>query len=77
MTNSNTNNKSLSRISSGDYKRTQQEVSAELLSYLYKLQIVCATNNKPYPKIHVLSMSAPCIHHEVDMLLTYSLTSSF
>ena len=28
-----------------DYKRTQQGVSAELLSYLYKLQIVCATNN--------------------------------
>ena len=26
----------------GDYKRTQQGVSAELLSYLYKLQIVHA-----------------------------------
>ena len=44
-TNSDTINKSLSRVSSGDYKRTQQEVSAELLSYLYKLQMVCATNN--------------------------------
>ena len=44
-TNSDTINKSLSRVSSRDYKRTQQEVSAELLSYLYKLQMVCATNN--------------------------------
>jgi len=43
MTNSNTSNKSLSRISSGDHKRTQQGVSAELLSYLYKLHMVCAT----------------------------------
>ena len=44
-TNSDTINKSLSWVSSGDYKRTRQEVSAELLSYLYKLQMVCATNN--------------------------------
>ena len=44
-TNSDTINKSLSRVSSGDYKRTRQEVSAELLFYLYKLQMVCATNN--------------------------------
>ena len=28
-----------------DHKRTQQEVSTELLSYLYKLQMVYATNN--------------------------------
>ena len=45
MTNSNTNNKSVSKISSGGHKRTQQRVSAKLLSYLYKLQIVHATNN--------------------------------
>jgi len=33
-------------LKSGYYhKRTQQEVSAELLSYLYKLQMVHATNN--------------------------------
>jgi len=42
-TNSNTSNKSLSRISSGDHKRTQQGVSTELLPYLYKLHMVCAT----------------------------------
>ena len=29
----------------GDHKRTQQGVSSELLPYLYKLQMVCATNN--------------------------------
>jgi len=43
MTNSNKSNKSLSRISSGDYKRTQQGVSAKLLLYLYKLYMVHAT----------------------------------
>jgi len=41
--NSNTSNKSLSRILSRDHKRTQQEVSAELLLYLYKLHMVHAT----------------------------------
>ena len=45
MTNSNTSNKSLSRISSRDHKRTRQGVPAVLLSYLYKLHLVCATNN--------------------------------
>jgi len=41
--NNNTSNKSLSRISSGDHKRTQQRVSAELLFYVYKLHMVHAT----------------------------------
>jgi len=31
------------------YKRTQQGVSAELLSYLYKLQVVCANTNLTLP----------------------------
>ena len=44
-TNSNTASKSLNRISSGNYKRTQQEVSAVLLLYLYKVHMVHATNN--------------------------------
>jgi len=44
-TNNNTSNKSLSRISSGDHKRTQQGVSAELLPYLYYYMMVHATNN--------------------------------
>ena len=43
MTNNNTSNKFLSRISSGDYRRTQQGVFAELLPYLYKLHMVHAT----------------------------------
>jgi len=29
----------------GNYKRTWQEVSAKLLFYLYKLQVVCTINN--------------------------------
>ena len=52
--NSNTSNKSLSRISSGDHKRTQQGVFARLLPYLYKLHIVCATNNYSYPNVHAV-----------------------
>ena len=44
-TNSNISNKSLNRISSGDHKKTQQEVSTVLESYLYKLHLVHATNN--------------------------------
>ena len=62
--------KSLSRISSGDHKRTQQGVSARLLLYLYKLHMGHATNNYSCLNIHVSSISAPCIHYEVAMLLT-------
>ena len=36
--------KSLSRISSRDYKRTQQGVSNVLLFYLYYKYMVCANN---------------------------------
>ena len=32
-----------------DYKRTQQGVSAKLLPYLYKLQVVCANTNLTLP----------------------------
>jgi len=75
-TNNNTSNKSLNRISSGNHKRTRQEVSTELLSYLYKLHMVHTTNNYSCPNVHVLSMSAPCIHHEVVIQLICSLMSS-
>ena len=60
-TNSNTSNKSLSRISSGNHKRTRQGVSTKLLPYLYKLHMVCATNNYSCPNVHVLSISIPCV----------------
>jgi len=43
-TNSNMISKFLSRILSRDHKRTQQGVFAELLPYLYKLQMVYANN---------------------------------
>jgi len=76
ITNSNTNNKSLNKISSEDYKRTQQGVSAGLLLYLYKLHMVHAMNNYFCPNVHVLSMNAPCIHHEVAMQVIYSLVLS-
>ena len=76
MTDSNTSNKSLSKISSKNHKRTQQRVSAELLPYLYKLHMVHATNNYSCTNVHVSSMSTPCIHHEVAIQLTHSLMSS-
>jgi len=41
---SNTMSKSLSRISSGNYKKTQQRVPNILLPYLYKVLMVCANN---------------------------------
>jgi len=44
MTNSSITSKSLSRISSRNHKRTQQEVSDILLSYLYYRYIVHANN---------------------------------
>ena len=79
MTNSNTSNKSLSRISSGDHKRTQQGVPIVLLPYLYyymwpmlQLYFYCAF----YSKVHVSSMSTPCVHYVVAMWLTCSLTLS-
>ena len=67
MTNSNTSNKSLSKISSRDHKKTWQGVSAGLLPYLYKLHMVHATNNYSCPNIHALSMSTPCVYHKIAM----------
>ena len=75
ITNSNTSNKSLSRISSGDYKRTRQEVSAGLLPYLYKLHMVYAMNNYFCPNVHVLSISALCIYYEVAIINFIQLVS--
>ena len=48
-----------------NHKRTQQGVSAELLSYLYKLHIVCATNNYSCSNVYILSMSVLYVHYEV------------
>jgi len=64
MTNSNTNNKSLNRILSEDHKRTWQEVSTELLPYLYKLYMVHVKNNYSCPNIHASSMSVPYIYYK-------------
>ena len=67
MTNSNTSNKSLSRISSGDHKRTQQRVPTILLFYLYKLHMVHVTNNYFCPNVHASSMSIPYIYYKIAM----------
>ena len=60
-TNSNTSNKSLSRISSGNHKRTQQGVPAILLPYLYKLHVVYATLLLHMPIL--MSMHCPYVYH--------------
>ena len=75
-TNSNTSNKSLSRILSGDYKRTQQGVFTGLLPYLYKLHIVYATNNYSCPNVYALFISAPYVYYKIAIQLTCSLTLS-
>ena len=53
---SSTTSRSLNRISSRDYKRTQQEVTNVLLPYLYKVLIVYANNKQSYPNIYVQSI---------------------
>ena len=73
-TNYNTSNKFLSKISSRNYKRTQQGVFAESLPYLYNLYMVCATNNYSCPNVHTLSMYTLYIHYIVAIQLTCFLT---
>ena len=68
--------KSLSRISSRDYKRTQQGVSARLLPYLYKLHMVHAINNYSFPNVHASFISVSCIYYKIAMPLTCFLTLS-
>ena len=63
--NSNTSNKSLSRISSGNHKRTWQGVSTELLPYLYKLHMVLLQIITPA----LMSMHHPWGSNVVNMLL--------
>ena len=66
--------KSLSKILSRDYKTTQQGVSNILLSYLYNLHIVCASDKYSCPNVHALAMSILYVYHEINMLLTCTLT---
>ena len=61
--NSNTSNKSLSRISSENHKRTQQEVFAGLLLYLYKLHMVHAMTMFLLCMSTLMSMRCPCVHY--------------
>jgi len=77
--------KSLSRISSGKHELCNlQENSTKnyncILPTIYmksswsvlRLHFYCAI----YPKVHVSSMSTPCVHHEIAMWLICSLISS-
>ena len=51
--------KSLSRISSGNHQRTQQGVPNV---FLYKVLMVHANNQQPYPNVHVQFILPPCIN---------------
>jgi len=54
--------------SSGEkHKRTRQGVSAKLESYIYKIHMVCATNNYTCPYIHATTSCPPQGHHVVYM----------
>ena len=50
-------NKLISEVSYGDHKRTQQEVSNELLPYLYDTYIVHADDKYSHPKVYALVIS--------------------
>ena len=59
-TNNYTSNKSLSRSIKWEvHKRTQQEVFAQLLSYLYNILMVCATKYYAYPNVCLMFVSRP------------------
>ena len=60
----------------GNYKRTQQEVSAKLPSYLYSLYMVCTTNNYSCPNIHTSSSCLPYILLKAIMLHSCALILS-
>ena len=47
-----------------------------MLPYLYKLYMVCTTNNYSCPNIYVSSISIPCIHYKIAVQLTRFLTLS-
>jgi len=59
------------------HKRTQQGVSAKLESYIYKVHMVCATNNYTCPYVHATTSYPPHSLLKATMLYTYALTSSF
>ena len=58
------------------HKRTQQGVSAKLESYIYKVHMVCATNNYICPYIHATTSCPPHSLLKATMLYTCALMSS-
>ena len=58
------------------HKRTWQEVSAELESYIYKVHMIHATNNQPCPHVYALSSCLPYFLLKATMLYICALTSS-
>ena len=59
------------------HKRTQQGVSAKLESYIYKVYMVCATNNYACPYVHATISCPPHSLLKATMLYICTLTLSF
>jgi len=57
--------KLIGKVSYKDHKRTQQEVSDALLSYLYNRYMVYTNNKYIYPNIYMLFMSLLHYFHKV------------
>ena len=68
---------SVKQSSEKKHKRTWQGVSTKLESYIYKVHMVCATNNYTYPYVHATTSCLPHSLLKATMLYTYALTSSF
>jgi len=59
------------------HKRTRQGVSAKLEFYIYKVHMVCATNNYACPYVHATTLYLPHSLLKATMLYTCALTSFF
>jgi len=76
-TNDYTSSKSLNMDIKWEFhKRTWQGVSAKLESYIYKVYMVCATNNYTCPYIHATTSCSPHSLLKATMLYICALTSS-
>jgi len=67
--------KLIGKVSHGNYKKTQQEVSDALLPYLYNRYIVCANNKYIYPNIHML-LGLPYYYYKINMFFNIIILDS-
>ena len=58
------------------HKKTRQEVSAKLESYIYRVHMVCATNNYTCPYVHAIFSYPPHFLLKATILYTCALMIS-